>query len=225
MSVRSENRFLRFGIFCLQRAPSVLAFGFAIAGAITAHGAETTHVTNETRATHHQSPILRVRHAPLAVSPWRRLRQARGSSTVGNLAEAESELRALLDECQSLSAHDDSCIKAIHRALAAILKEQNKNAEAETENRAALETMQRGKTPNDSYSLYIRECLVDTLRAHGKYLEAATEFRDMEEIRALVLGPKHPNAKKVKNPSKETETLQKPKSDWLDWIKKFWRGY
>jgi len=121
--------------------------------------------------------------------------------------------------------HDDSCIKAIHRALAGILKEQNKNAEAETEYRAGLETMPRVKPPNDSYSLYIRECLVNTLRAHGKYMEAADEDHDIRETRARVLGAKQPDAKKVKNQVKETEKLQKPKLGWLDWIKKLWRGY
>ena len=141
MSANAGSRLSRFGTSCLHRAPSVLAFCFAIAAStFTALAADVPRVTNETKPSAAAQKELD--------GLQKRYDLGKEFYDQGKYAEAEMEFRSALNIYQRVLGPEHPDTLKNRQQLATALASNGKFVEAEAEWQAVLSIRERLLAPN-----------------------------------------------------------------------------
>ena len=118
---------------------------------------------------------------------WLRMRRASATRMLGRYAEAEAELRQVLDTGLRVVGPDDLLTLITRQEIARALADQGRTAAAETEFRQALDAHMRVVGPDNPSTLATRHDIARMLAAQGRTVDAETEFRQVlgAELRAL----------------------------------------
>ncbi|MGW6892075.1 tetratricopeptide repeat protein [Streptomyces chartreusis] len=111
---------------------------------------------------------------------------------LGQLTEAETELRAVLDTCTRELGPEHPTTLTSRNNLALALRDLGQLTEAETELRAVLNLRTRVLGPEHPNTLTSRNSRAHVWRELGQLTEAETELRAVLDTCTRVLGPEHP---------------------------------
>jgi tetratricopeptide (TPR) repeat protein len=129
-----------------------------------------------------------------------RIRHARADALreLGRLAEAEAEVRAVLELRLRTADPDDEAVLAERHCLAHLLQGQHRCAEAADEFRDVITIAMAKWGPRHEHVRHSQSCLAGSLMTHSVWDEAETLYQEILAGEIEEFGPDHPEALKTR---------------------------
>jgi tetratricopeptide (TPR) repeat protein len=111
---------------------------------------------------------------------------------LGRYADAEGELRQVLDRWLRVPGSDHPTTLMARHDLAYMLSAQGRHADAEAGYRQVLDAQLRVLGPGHPGTVMTRHGIASVLAAQGRYADAEAGYRQVLDAWLRVLGPDHP---------------------------------